>query len=59
MVNSSKGKYHPYVFHYNNETGTDYGYGYLLTDRWGTYKSRTSNASRDSHFAMMSSLYNQ
>ncbi len=35
---SDKGKYHPYIFHYNNELTNPANYGYLLTDRWGTYK---------------------
>lgn len=47
--NSPKGVAHPYVFHYNN-SGTGEGainaqidYGYLLTDRWGTYKPKSAN----------------
>ncbi|WP_205509785.1 hypothetical protein [Longitalea arenae] len=46
-----KGAEHPYLFTYNGETGdgymgTDVSYGNLLTDRWGSYKSRTSNTNR-------------
>jgi hypothetical protein len=49
--NSPKGAEHPYLFTYNGETGdgymgTDVSYGNLLTDRWGNYKSRTSNTTR-------------
>lgn len=49
--NSPKGAAHPYVFHYNNTgDGTvaindQINYGYLLTDRWGTYKPKTANSS--------------
>jgi hypothetical protein len=48
--NSPKGKSHPYVFHYNNTGEVGGGainqlidYGYLLSDRWGTYKPAAAN----------------
>ncbi|NII25343.1 hypothetical protein HB364_09640 [Pseudoflavitalea sp. X16] len=49
--NSPKGSNHRYAFSYNNEgtsgTGGSVDYGFLLTDRWGTYKSRQANAANN------------
>ncbi|HEY0679884.1 MAG TPA: hypothetical protein VGD17_16485 [Chitinophagaceae bacterium] len=43
--NTDKGKEHPYLFTYNNQgSGDPFIYGSLLTDRWGSYKSRQSNS---------------
>ena len=41
--NSGKGFAHPYAFEYNNENDLAVSYGHLLTDRWGSYKSKTAN----------------
>lgn len=42
--NSDKGKYHPYTFQYNKSAnGTEVGYDYMVTDRWGTYKQASEN----------------
>jgi hypothetical protein len=43
--NADKGKYHPYTFQYKKtaQTGSEVGYGYQVTDRWGVYKNATEN----------------
>ena len=42
--NSTKGQYHPYTFTYNRAAGAaNVNYGYMVTDRWGTYKQPSEN----------------
>jgi hypothetical protein len=44
--NSDKGQYHPYTFNYNVGTADSsvIHYGYMMTDRWGTYKKPSENS---------------